>query len=697
MSMLLRRSRLLCALIALALGAGVAAAAPASSTSDLTLGVAPLDAGTERSDGRYAADGAAIELYAPAYRARRGDAEQMAREFVAARQAQLGLSGSELDSLQLAALRSGRAFSVVRLRQVQQGLPVYGSDLAVSVAPDGKVLFVANATVRGLTTVNAMATVSQARARKLAMQYLGTRATRHEASAQMIYGAADGTHLVWQLSIIASDGLRGTWEVLIDAHTGKVLRAVDTNVYADGSGMVFYPDPLSSTGAAYGAPGYLDGNDVDTAQLTAARVPVTLRDIGFSGGNYSLTGPYAVCWEWESPNDGDCPIQASSDFDFTRSELSFEAVNGYYHLDTFLRYVNETLGVAAMPRHYAGGVRYDAHGENGADNAHYGSATDELVFGEGGVDDAEDGDVLVHELGHAIHNWVTDGGLSQQQGLSEGTGDYLAVAYSHDFPNQWTPADPAYYWVFSWDGHNPIWPGRITNYQLQRTYQNLPSAIHTAGQYWASCNHRARDVLGGLAMDKAFLEGLSMTTSSSNQKAAAQAVINAAAALGYSQAQIDAIGVAYNSGNTGGNTGCTYDVTVPEAIGGAVVSLGQTSISASAPPGSTVDDVLTIGNSGTLQLDWELDASAAVDCSVPGMPAWLSLSPLSGSVGVGARPVAVTLTLDARALLPGTYTTQVCVHSNDSGSPLIVVPLELAVEEVDDRLFRNGFELPIGG
>ncbi|MBN8726513.1 MAG: PepSY domain-containing protein [Xanthomonadales bacterium] len=692
MSITTRASRPLAALVALALAASAQAAVPAGTSNGLTLGVAAPDAGVERSDGRYAADGAAIELYAPAYRARRAGAEQMAREFVAARHVQLGLAGSELANLELAAVRANAGFSVVRLRQVQQGLPVFGSDLAISVAPDGAVLFAANATVRGLAPVDTTARISEAQGLALARQYLGTAATRHESIGKTIYQAGDRTHLAWHVAVIATDGLRGTWEVLVDAHSGEVLRAEDTNAYVDGTAMVFDPDPLSSTGSTYGQTGYVDGGDADTPQLTAARVPVTLKDITFSGGNYSLAGPYAVCWEWEAPNDGDCPLQASSHFDYTRSQLHFEAVNGYHHLDTFMRYVNETLGVTAMPVRYTGGVRYDAHGENGDDNAHYSRVTDEIVFGQGGVDDAEDADVLIHELGHAIHNWVSNGGLSQQQGLSEGTGDYLAMAYSHDYPGQWTPADPAYYWVFSWDGHNSIWAGRVTNYQMQRTYQNLPSAIHTAGQYWASCNREAREAIGGLAMDKAFLEGLAMTTSSSNQKAAAQAVINAAAALGYSQAQIDAIGVAYNSGNTGGNTGCTYDVIVPTAIAGPVAGVDVASIEATVEAGEATTAAFSISNTGTAALDWNVDTSASAACTTPVGTPWLSLAPVSGSIAAGAAPTSVTVTLDAGALGAGSYDAYVCVHSNDGATPVIALPVEFVVEQPDDTLFRDGFD-----
>ena len=33
------------------------------------------------------------------------------------------------------------------------------------------------------------------------------------------------------------------------------------------------------------------------------------------------------------------------------------------------------------------------------------------IFGQGGVDDAEDMDVILHELGHGLHDWITNGNL----------------------------------------------------------------------------------------------------------------------------------------------------------------------------------------------------------------------------------------------------------------------------------------------
>ena len=136
--------------------------------------------------------------------------------------------------------------------------------------------------------------------------------------------------------------------------------------------------------------------------------------------------------------------------------------------------MNQTLGIKALPYQYTGGVQYDPHGESGDDNSSYSSSSGRLTFGQGGVDDAEDADVVIHELGHGIHDWVTNGGLSQQEGLlSEGTGDYLAAAYSRDF-NQWL-VGCAIPLGLQLGRHNEFWGGRVTNWNV-----GAPTRRHAA-------------------------------------------------------------------------------------------------------------------------------------------------------------------------------------------------------------------------
>jgi hypothetical protein len=671
---------------------------PETSLS-LARGVQPARASVDRQDGRYSLDGVAITLGQPGFTARVGTAEAMAREFLATRHAQLGLSAPESAALVRTTQRKGRQFSVVRFEQRQQGLPVYGSDIAVSVMPNGRVVYVANSAVAGVSAVATTASKTDLDATAIATQYLGVSDSVEHSAERMVYVDAGASHLVWRVIVVAQEGPRGEWELLIDANSGEILRAQDISAYDSGTGTIHTPDPLSYERVAYNTAGYVDGNNADTPQLTAALVPVTLDDITLSGGNYTLAGPYAVCEDWDTPHDAGCPSQPGSDFSVTRSAMSYDAVMGYWHISNYLKYVNETLGVPAMPIHHAGGVHYDPHGFQNQDNSQFVSTSEKLTFGQGGVDDAQDADVLIHELGHGIHYFVTGGHLSQTEGLSEGVGDYNGAAWSRDFPNQWTPADPAYYWIYSWDGHNPFWPGRVLNYQLNHTYASIHSQeIHTAGQYWSSCNLIARDILGGVVFDKAYFNGLSMTGSSTNQKDAAQAVINAAAALGYSDAQIQVIATAYNAGNTGGNQDCSYNVTVPTATDSPVVSVDTTALTATADAGATASTTLAIGNTGSADLDWNIDTADAATCATPATTPWIAFAPANGTVAGGAADASVAITLDASTLSPGDYTTNICVHSNDTATPVVAVPITLTVEApAGETIFKDGFEAAAGG
>lgn len=115
---------------------------------------------------------------------------------------------------------------------------------------------------------------------------------------------------------------------------------------------------------------------------------------------------------------------------------------------------------------------------------------------------------------------------SSSQGLGEGSGDYWAMSYSRSL-NQWASNEPQYNWMFSWDGHNECWNGRITNY-TKKYPSGLTGTIHTDGQIWATALMRIYNRIGKEKTDRIFLEGLSMTNSSSNQQTAAIAVRQAA-------------------------------------------------------------------------------------------------------------------------------------------------------------------------
>ncbi len=477
------------------------------------------------------------------------DSTANARAFLADRAADLGVPLAIVDALELRAVRRGKATDVVRFRQTVGGVPVLDSEVAVSIARDGRVVFVANA-LRPIHGLPAREPVLDAvAARDLVRNFHGRSATPLWQRDQLVvFPGADRAILAWSVeSLFDGAAGGGEWRTLVDAVSGEVFRIEDRELHADGTGEAFFPNPLASALASYGDTGFVDGADADTNELRAELESVALLGILLDSGNHSLLGPYASCLDFDVPA-GTCPVQASSDFSYdSRSDDRFEAVNVYFHIDTFLRYANVTLGVPVLPYQYAGGAQFDPRGFNGADNSSYSTGSGRLRFGEGGVDDAEDADVVIHELGHGIHDWVTNGGLSQVEGLSEGLGDYFAVSYLRSY-GHWQPSDPEYNWVFGWDGHNPFWGGRVTNWNDTHQYPgDLSGSIHTDGQFWSSCNLDIWDAIGRQAIDEAMLEGIAMTAGSTNQAAAAQAVLTAAVELGYSPATLDTIDAIYDA------------------------------------------------------------------------------------------------------------------------------------------------------
>jgi len=472
--------------------------------------------------------GVPVALYKVNYEVNPSTPEDMARQYLFDN-ADFLFHKNDIDDLVHSSTRETPGGYHVRFDQYFGQYQVYNSNIVVNINHNNVVNFVMNDFKPGVNIASKNVAISQTQAKKTAINRIGINGKIYfEKVETVVYNNKKGSRLVQKVNIVPSEDHFGDWEVLVDASTGEIIRLQDKAIHsskkATGTGWVFNPDPLTRAGATYGDSGFSDNDDADHDSLTAQLATVVLQDLTYSGGQYHLSGPYAQVVDSESPFNG-LYSQSDSVFHFTRFDDAFEAVNVYYHLDKSMRYINETLGFNLMPHQYTGGVKGDPHGLSGADNSHYISSTGEVAWGEGGVDDAEDEDVLLHELGHGLHDWLTNGNLSQVDGLSEGCGDYWAVSHNRS-TGFWAPSDPQYNWVFQWDGHNPFWDGRVTDYP-NLFPGGLVGQIHTDGQIWASTLMQIYDDIGRIATDSDFLEALSMTNGSSGQEDAAQAFIQA--------------------------------------------------------------------------------------------------------------------------------------------------------------------------
>lgn len=236
---------------------------------------------------------------------------------------------------------------------------------------------------------------------------------------------------------------------LLYAHDLKRYISKDTTA----RGKVFMPNPVQSARTIYGAP-YINASDADVPVIIAEQKTghfrcrlkndtFRLEERFLSFGEVS--GPYTV------------PAWSRSDsFMFNRSHDFFEDINSYYHLTKEMDYL-AALGFGNLRDR----IVIDAHAYNGGDNSAFDPAVYPytLEFGTGGVEDAEDGQVVVHEYGHAMSQFASPDTRtgSERSGMEEGNSDYIGISYTRSYN------DHHWYKVFSWDGHNEFWNGFVSN------------------------------------------------------------------------------------------------------------------------------------------------------------------------------------------------------------------------------------------
>ncbi len=472
-------------------------------------------------------------LYAVNYRVNPASPEEMARQYLRENAEKLHLKADLSDIVFSSNLETPGGQRVRFFQKVGQ-YPVYKATLTVSLDRRNQVVFVMNQYKPvGKFDDRIMITKEDAAQRTKSHLGISTRQAENENTETILYYNKGVMRLVQKVSFSTRGDLRGDWEALVDAQTGEIVRLEDRILYSGaassrsvaGSGWVFDPDPVSKSKGRYGEGAMIDNNDADSAELTALLSQVAI-EVTLENGMHYLKGQYAVISDHEAPTTG-LYGQAGMEFHYTRSNDAFEAVNVYYHIDKTMRYLNETLGFEVMPFQYEGGVQFDPNGVDGDANAHY-THDGQVAFGspDGAVDTGEDHAIVIHEMGHAIHDYITNGELSQVDGLSEGSSDYWAQSYTRSF-GIYAPTDEGYDWFGQW-GIQPLgdFSLRQTNYPGHYP-EDLVGQIHTDGQMWSSSMMSIYDLVGRTVSDRIFWEGLSMTDGSASQVDAALAVMQA--------------------------------------------------------------------------------------------------------------------------------------------------------------------------
>lgn len=440
------RRTLKCALLAAALAAtagGVAAQTVAAQQAFQRFAAA--NPGNWRAE--WSGTGDQVTTLRGLTRGASGDPVGTAAGFIGQNAHLLGLAGGMRD-LRLDSRRRSAGDTHVTYRQTYGGLPVFNGLIDVHVNRSGQVYLLHSTALAAsrapslqprltrqsaaIVATNADLELYDKRGRRLMLPLAPTGVPEFG-----IQRMGDGSgRLAYRVDL-------GPAALIVDAASGAVLERVILMLSANGKGRVFNPNPVNTLNDN----SLTDRNNSHYPALRGSYFNVTLLGLTRTGaGAYRLFGPHVRMLDFRASSIGTCmngqtevrrrpPNSDDGRFIFNRSQDGFEHTNVYHHIDRSQRYI-QSLGFDDL---FNEPIRIDAHAFT-IDNSFYcGSPTGAgyLAFGDGGVDDAEDTDVVLHEYGHALQDAASNGRYltgGQTGAMGEGFGDYWSFSAKPNGP-----------------------------------------------------------------------------------------------------------------------------------------------------------------------------------------------------------------------------------------------------------------------
>jgi hypothetical protein len=264
-----------------------------------------------------------------------------------------------------------------------------------------------------------------------------------------------------------------------------------------GTGTVFLPNPVADLQDQT----LTDQKDADYPALARAYHEVTLTNLDGSG---YLRGDYANILS----ETGEPAFSPTNDFNYRRDDDRFEQVMAYYWITQAQLYIQQ-LGFGTTLRPINEESQDVRIGQLGYDNSFSIDTKDQLRFGKGGVDDAEDAEVILHELGHAIQDSQQTpfgfGNTVESGSIGEGFADYWAVTVSSVVAPTPDPACVADWDSVSYTSDTPHCLRRVDE-NLQYP-EDLDGRVHHDGQIWSRALWDIRNAVGSTKADTLILEG----------------------------------------------------------------------------------------------------------------------------------------------------------------------------------------------
>ena len=401
---------------------------------------------------------------------------------------QAGRLGYDASTFRLEVVRTSLIGTHVRGRQYRGGLPIAGTEVLVS-AVAGRVAQV-NVESSDLPGEPVAAPVGELVARAAALGHLHVTDVLGSVTTQRILTPYGGRLVdAYQVRLVAKHPVAAA-RVDVEAATGRVLAVVDDTRRDTGTAHVFDPNPVvTSRSTALRQPGEtglvadvpLPSADL-TAQLRA--VPITLTPGTYLQGDWaSVTFPIGY---------------GGTDLSFTRTDPRFVGLSAYAHIDRYQRWL-QAIGL----KHVNAEPQSLIALTTGDDSSTYVVGSDVIVYEGGGVPDAEDGEIVLHEYGHAMQDDQMPGvsGAGETGAMGEGFGDFNAANYfamtSRGFGDVCF-AD----WDATSYGNRDAQPCLRRLDATKKYPRDVTGNAHTDADLWSSYLWRLRSHLGSSAVSR---------------------------------------------------------------------------------------------------------------------------------------------------------------------------------------------------